>query len=499
MGLARLYSRAITGMIAPEVIVEVHVAGGLPSFSIVGLPDTEVKESRDRVRSAIQTSGFDFPARRITVNLAPADLPKESGRYDLAIALGVLIASGLVTPKIDIAQLEFAGELALNGELRHTHGTLAMAYNAHQNRRDFILPLLSADEANLVAELNVYAANTLNQVIDHLTQKEILQPLQKKEYSIEHLASKLDFSHVKGQLSAKKSLEIAASGRHSILMLGSPGCGKSMLAERLTSIMPQLNNAEALESAAIWSLSSNGFNFQQFGKIPFRRPHHSASGVALVGGGSNPKPGEISLAHKGVLFLDELPEFDRKVLEVLREPLETKTINIARANSKVDFPADFQLLAAMNPCPCGNRDNKKVLCKCSPEQIARYLNKLSGPFLDRIDLIVEVPQLETEELQHLPNGECSTQIRQRVVKARDLQYNRQNKLNYALDNNEIDKYCIMESAAKDFLGQITNKLNLSARAYYRLLKVARSIADLDGLEQITKQHLAQATQYKRTF
>ena len=327
----------------------------------------------------------------------------------------------------------------------------------------------------------------------------MLHPLQKKEYSIEQLASKLDFSHVKGQLSAKKSLEIAACGRHSILMLGSPGCGKSMLAERLTSIMPQLNNAEALESAAIWSLSSNGFNLQQFGSIPFRRPHHSASGVALVGGGANPKPGEISLAHKGILFLDELPEFDRRVLEVLREPLETKTINIARANSKVDFPADFQLLAAMNPCPCGNRDNKKVLCKCSPEQIARYLNKLSGPFLDRIDLIVEVPQLNTEELQQLPNGEDSAQIRKRVIEARNTQYDRQNKLNYALDNNEIDKYCIMESVAKDFLGQITNKLNLSARAYYRLLKVARSIADLDNSELINKQHLAQATQYKRKF
>ena len=374
-----------------------------------------------------------------------------------------------------------------------------MAYNAHPNRRDFILPTLSADEANLVAKLNVYAANTLNDVIDHITNKQILQPLNKKEYTIEQLASQLDFSHVKGQLSAKKSLEIAACGRHSILMLGSPGCGKSMLAERLTSIMPALNNAEALESAAIWSLSSNGFSLPQFGKIPFRRPHHSASGIALVGGGSNPKPGEISLAHKGVLFLDELPQFDRKVLEVLREPLETKTINIARANFKVDFPADFQLLAAMNPCPCGNRDNKKVLCKCSPEQIARYLNKLSGPFLDRIDLIVEVPQLDTEELQQLPNGESSAQIKQRVIKAQNIQYDRQNKLNYSLDNNEIDKYCIMESVAKDFLGQITNKLNLSARAYYRLLKVARSIADLDDAELISKQHIAQATQYKRTF
>ena len=499
MGLARLYSRAINGMLAPEVIVEVHVASGLPSFSIVGLPDTEVKESRDRVRSAIQTSGFDFPARRITVNLAPADLPKESGRYDLAIALGVLIASGLINPVLDITQLEFAGELALNGELRHTHGTLAMAYNAHQNSRDFILPASSANEANLVDNLKVYAANTLTEVIDHIIQKQILHPLEKTEYKSAQTASKLDFSHVKGQLSAKKALEIAACGRHSILMMGSPGCGKSMLAERLTSIMPPMTNAEALESAAMYSLSSNGFTLEQFGKIPFRRPHHSASGVALVGGGKTPKPGEISLAHKGVLFLDELPEFDRKVLEVLREPLETKTINIARAHAKVDFPADFQLLAAMNPCPCGNKNNTKVICNCSPEQIARYVSKLSGPFLDRVDLIVEVPQLTSDELQDLPNGEESEQIKQRILKSRNIQQTRQGKLNYALDNSEIDKYCIIESVAKDFLKQVTNKLNLSARAYYRLLKVSRSIADLDGNELISKQHLAQATQYKRKF
>lgn len=500
MSLARLYSRALRGIDAPQVIVEVHVASGLPSFSIVGLADTEVRESRDRVRSAIQMSGFNFPARRITVNLAPADLPKDSGRYDLPIALGVLIASGLISPKLDIGDYEFAGELALDGVLRKTTGILAVAYNARKCGHKFILPIDNAVEASLVEDIIVYPAETLQQVIEHLCGNNSLEHVQNSSKIIDSkYQAAIDFAEVKGQAAVKFALEVAAAGRHSVLMIGNPGCGKSMLAERLTTILPILTNDESLENASIASLANGGFSLDKWGQIPFRRPHHSSSATAIVGGGSNPKPGEISLAHNGVLFMDEIPEFDRKVLEMLREPLETKTINIARATRKVEFPANFQLIAAMNPCPCGNLGHKKQVCKCSVEQINKYQAKLSAPLLDRIDLMVNMPCLLPEELQGLSDGETSSLIRQRVILARNLQLERQGKLNYELNNQDIEKYCVLDESTKSLVKELINKMGLSARSYFRLLKVARTIADLSGSLSINSKHIAQSAQYKKNF
>ncbi|MFN8770485.1 MAG: YifB family Mg chelatase-like AAA ATPase [Neisseriaceae bacterium] len=499
MGLAKLHARSLKGMNALEVMVEVHVANGLPSFSIVGLPDVEVKESRDRVRSAIQMSGFDFPARRITVNLAPADLPKDSGRYDLAIALGVLIGAGLVKCRVNVSDYEFAGELALDGGLRKINGALAISYCAVQNRRAFILPIDNATEAGLVDGVKIYAAKNLNQVIRFLTGEEEIKPyLPAQEILTEFEDNVLDFTQVKGQLSVKKALEIAAAGRHSALMVGNPGCGKSMLAQRLTTILPELPTDKAIETASIYSLTGD-FNLKQWRKIPFRHPHHTTSSVALVGGGSTPKPGEISLAHNGVLFLDELLEFDRKVLEVLREPLETKKINIARANQKVEFPADFQLIAAMNPCPCGNKGHQQNVCKCSPEQISRYTDKLSGPLLDRIDIVIQIPQINVNEIQSMPLGDKSSAIRDRVINSQNLQMKRQGKLNYCLNNEEIEMFCGLEKDAKNLLSQLSDKMGLSARAYYRLIKVARTIADLEEFEYISSQHIAQSAQYRKIF
>lgn len=501
MSLAKLFSRALTGMEAPQIIVEVHVASGLPSFSIVGLPDTEIKESRDRIRSAIQNSGLDFPARRITVNLAPADLPKDSSRYDLPIALGIILASGLCHPKFKLDDFEFAGELALDGELRPIKGTLAMAYGINENSRQFILPIDSANEAALIENLQVIGASSLTQVIEHLCGKITLprayanaNPLNADDIPLEQ-----DFKQVKGQISSKKALEIAAAGRHSILMIGNPGCGKSMLANRITSILPNLSPQQAISSASLQSLSNQGFKLENWCKVPFRAPHHTTSAVALVGGGSNPKPGEISLAHNGLLFLDELPEFDRKVLEVMREPLEAKKISIARAKNKVEYLADFQLIAAMNPCPCGNLGHPQKTCSCSIEQINRYRAKISGPLLDRIDIVVEVPTLNPNELQDLAAGESSEQIRERVILARQIQLERQGKLNYELNNDEIERHCNLEENAKGLLQQIIHKHGLSARGYYRQLKLARTIADLAQSKIITVAHIGLASQYKRNL
>ncbi|MBY0378934.1 MAG: YifB family Mg chelatase-like AAA ATPase [Burkholderiales bacterium] len=499
MGLAKLNSRALQGMNAQEVIVEVHVANGLPSFSIVGLPDVEVKESRDRVRSAIQMSGFDFPARRITVNLAPADLPKDSGRYDLSIALGVLIASGLIKCKRQIDGFEFAGELALDGGLRQINGALAISYCAGKNARAFVLPEENAMEASLVESVKIYGVKSLIQVVRFLTKDEEISPYvpDSKVFSAMD-ESLLDFAQVKGQAGVKKALEIAASGRHSALMVGNPGCGKSMLAQRITTILPKLDTEKAIETASVYSLVG-GFKLENWQGVPFRQPHHSASSVALVGGGSIPKPGEISLAHNGVLFLDEIPEFERKVLEVLREPLETRKINIARANRKVEFPADFQLIAAMNPCPCGNKGHQQNICKCSPEQVHRYTGRLSAPLLDRIDLMIQIPQMKPEDLQSMPRGEKSQDIRMRVIRSREIQMERQNKLNYLLDNDEIEQYCRLDGKAKDLLMQISDKIGLSARAYFRLIRVARTIADLACVQIIQSEHIAQGAQYRKIF
>ncbi|AUR51685.1 YifB family Mg chelatase-like AAA ATPase [Aquella oligotrophica] len=500
MSIAKLYSRALTGMSAPQVTVEVHVASGLPSFSIVGLADTEVRESRDRVRSAIQNSGFDFPARRITVNLAPADLPKDSGRYDLPIALGIMIASGLIKPKSELNQYEFAGELALDGGLRHVNGALAIAFGIGNDARQFILPKSSAEEASLAETTPCFGAESLLEVCNFLENKIVIEKATADFNSNDlNLAFLADFSEVKGQVATKKALEIAAAGRHSLLMIGNPGCGKSMLASRITSILPKLEHKEAIASASLLSLSNGKFDPKNWRQVPFRQPHHSSSATAIVGGGTIPKPGEISLAHGGILFLDELPEFDRTVLEVLREPLETKKINIARARHKVEYLADFQLIAAMNPCPCGNNGHPQKSCQCSIEQINRYKSKISAPLLDRIDLVVEVPLVTVHELQNLPDGEKSSEIAQRVITARNAQHKRQNKLNYELSNTEVENYCLMDQKTKNLVQQIIEKNGMSARSYYRMLKVARTIADLDEQENINVSHIAQASQYKRSI
>jgi magnesium chelatase family protein len=494
VSLAVLHSRALAGLNAPEVTVEVHLANGLPSFTIVGLPDTEVKESRERVRAALVNSRFEFPARRITVNLAPAELRKESGRFDLPIALGILAASRQLDTA-DLPKYEFAGELSLTGELRPVRGALAMTWRAAQDGRSFVLPPRSADEAALVDGADIYQAGSLLEVCAHLSGRQ--QMARPGAQAAVAAPSYPDLADVKGQAQAKRALEVAAAGGHSVLMVGPPGTGKSMLAARFPGLLPPMTSSEALESGALASLGSGGFRLEHWKQRPFRAPHHSASMVALVGGGSDPRPGEISLAHNGVLFLDEMPEFDRRVLEALREPLESGRIAVSRAARQAEYPARFQLIAAMNPCPCGYLGHFSGRCRCTPDQVARYRGKISGPLLDRIDIQIEVPVLREEELTSSGCGEGSERVRARVEAARARQAGRQEKLNSRLETRELERHCIAEEAAKALLKQAIVRLNLSARAYHRVLRLARTIADLGKATTIGVAHMAEAIQYRR--
>ncbi|MDR3429805.1 YifB family Mg chelatase-like AAA ATPase [Silvimonas sp.] len=494
MSLALIFTRALDGLNARPVTVEVHLANGLPAFNLVGLPEAEVKESRERVRAALTVAGFEFPARRITVNLAPADLPKSSSHFDLPIAVGILAASGQL-PRDTLAQYEFAGELGLSAELRQVRGAIALAKAASQDGRQLILPAESAPEGALYPGATVLSAPHLLAICRHFSQNQPLEAGRPPEVGAS--VSYPDMRDVRGQQQVKRALEIAAAGQHSLLMAGPPGTGKSMLAQRLPGLLPPLDIDDALEAAAVRSLTRAGMDPRQFGIRPYRSPHHTASAVALVGGGSNPQPGEISLAHHGILFMDELPEFDRKVLEVLREPLESGEVHISRANHSVTFPARFQLVAAMNPCPCGYFGHPTRACRCTPDQINRYKARLSGPFLDRIDLAVEVPAVNEATLMAAPDGESTVVIRERVIRAWNLARQRQGKSNAALTTAEIDRFCTPDEVARALLHTALQRLNLSARSFHRVLKIARTIADLTGTEQIRSDHVAEAIQYRR--
>ncbi len=493
MSLAVVHSRAQVGVEAPAVTVEAHLANGLPSLALVGLPETAVKESKDRVRSAILNSGFDFPPRRITLNLAPADLPKDGGRFDLAIALGILAASGQL-PGAALLEVECLGELALSGALRPVQGVLPAALAARAAGRALVVPHANAEEACLASGLLVIAADHLLELAAHFNGQTPIAPYQAQGL-LRQTAPYPDLAEVQGQVAAKRALLVAAAGSHNLLFSGPPGTGKTLLASRLPGLLPPLNEQEALEVAAIQSVVSHT-PLNAWPQRPFRNPHHSASGPALVGGGSRPQPGEITLAHQGVLFLDELPEFDRKVLEVLREPLESGQIVIARARDKVRFPARFQLVAAMNPCPCGYLGDPSGRCRCSSEQIQRYRAKLSGPLLDRIDLHLTVARETTALHVSSAPGDDSATAASLVAKARERQLQRQGCANAFLDLPGLRQHCALASSDQSWLESACERLGLSLRSAHRVLKVARTLADLEQLGAIGRAQLAEALQYR---
>ena len=499
MSLATVRARACVGITSPPVRVEVHLSPGLPGLAIVGLPEAAVREARERIRSALINTGFEWPARRVTINLAPADLPKEGGRYDVAMALGVLLASGQIRTAagLELERLEFIGELSLSGGIHGVRGVLPAAIAARRAGHTLVVAPSNVGEATRVSGLDVFSAPDLPGLASLLNGRNEAVPARGADTGIRRAAYP-DVADVRGQGRAKRALELAAAGSHSLLMLGPPGSGKSMLAERLPGLLPPLTEEQAIETATIASVSTDGFQADDWGRRPYRAPHHSASAAALVGGGSHPRPGEISLAHHGILFLDELPEFERRVLEVLREPLESGRIVISRAARQAEFPARFQLVAAMNPCPCGYLGEPEGRCHCSSEQVARYRSRVSGPLLDRIDLHVEVPRPRAETLNpELPaDGEPSRIVADRVQRARARMLGRAGKANAALSVAEVNRDCSPETAARVLLEQASNRLGLSARGYHRILKLARTVADLAGAERISTEHVAEAIGFR---
>ncbi len=493
MSLARVRTRAQLGLDAPAVTVEVHLSPGLPGLAIVGLPEAAVRESKDRVRSALINSGFEFPQRRITINLAPADLPKFGGRFDLPIALGILAANGQL-PLSALNRAEFMGELALSGDLCPIPGVLPASLAARDAGHALFVPVGNAGEAARPQGAEVYGGDHLLAVVAHLNGLQRLPLAQPASATATGARPVPDMADVKGQHQARRALEIAAAGGHSLLMLGPPGTGKTLLASRLPGLLPALEEQEALEVAAIRSLLGQADDPDR--QPPFRAPHHTASGVALVGGGSCPRPGEITLAHHGVLFLDELPEFDRKVLEVLREPLESGHVVISRAANQVRFPARFQLIAAMNPCPCGYLGDGTARCRCTGDQVSRYRSRLSGPLLDRIDLHADVPALPAEVLHRGMAGESTASVKPRVLAARERQRARQGHLNQDLSPSLVSEHAALSRDDADTLELAMKRLRLSARAYHRVLRVSRTIADLEGAPRIESAHLHEALAYR---
>lgn len=495
MSLSIVYTRAQLGVDAPRVTVETHLSNGLPSLTIVGLPEMAVRESKERVRSALINSGFEFPNRRVTINLAPADLPKQGGRYDLAIAIGILSATGQLDAD-SLQQYEFIGELALTGELRPVAGVLPTAMACANDGLSLFVPRDNELEASLSSAGLIYGARHLSEICQHLCKSQSLEAITLK--MPDEMSRELpDLSEVKGQYQARRALELAAAGRHNLLFYGPPGTGKSMLAARLPGILPPLSQSETVEVASIYSLAGEHRSDAHLYCAPFRAPHHTASAVSLVGGGTHPRPGEISLAHRGVLFLDELPEYARSVLEVLREPIESGEIKISRANGTLTFPSRFQLIAAMNPCPCGYSGHATVACSDTPQQISQYRRKLSGPLLDRFDLHVEVTsQSGAVLLANTQPAESSSTVYERVYQARERQLARQGKLNSELKPSELNVYCCLDDELQKLLESAMDKLALSARAAHRVVKVARTLADLEAKDNIHLKHITEALAYR---